>query len=102
MTRRISLGDGEHKSLRNAVRAHGNAVEHILPFIILLWMYETAGGPAASVHALGLTFLVARLLHATGMLAWQLPYRIRLRQAGAAATLLCLSALAVLCLLPKA
>jgi uncharacterized membrane protein YecN with MAPEG domain len=47
-------------------RAHGNAVEHVPFAVLVLFLFELAGGPRAVVLAIGVTLLVARLLHAWG------------------------------------
>ena len=98
ITRRVSLGDGGDKSLRNGIRAHGNAIECFLPFMIILYFYERQGADAALIWSWGLLFLGSRLLHIVGMLAYKIPFRHRMRQVGAFFTLVCLVAIPVLIL----
>lgn len=58
-----SLGDGGDIKLLRRVRAHGNFAEYV-PFILLLiGLLELGHWPAWLLHALGLTLVVARLLH---------------------------------------
>ena len=42
---RVSLGDGGHASLQQAIRAHGNAAEYIPIFLVLLAVFELNRGP---------------------------------------------------------
>ncbi|MFN3196955.1 MAG: MAPEG family protein [Bradymonadia bacterium] len=63
----VSLGDGEHKSLRKAIRAHGNCAEYA-PFSLLLMVsLESQGGAAWQLHLLGSLLLVGRAVHAYGL-----------------------------------
>jgi len=58
-----SLGDGGDPELLRRIRAHGNFSEYV-PFILLMiGMLELSHFPAIVLHVLGLTLLVARLLH---------------------------------------
>lgn len=64
---RVGLGDGGHKSLQQAIRAHGNAAEFIPIFVILLAIFELNHAPALTLHIYGAIFLAARLAHAWGL-----------------------------------
>lgn len=66
---RISLGDGGKFDLQQAIRAHGNAVECIPIFLVLLAIFELNRGPALALHIFGMSFLLARLAHAAGLYA---------------------------------
>jgi uncharacterized protein len=82
---RQSLGDGGHKDLMVAVRAHGNALEQSLLFVLLLAAWETQSGDTGlPMQLLGVGFCVARVLHAAAMFGRQL----RLRQLAHAASVL--------------
>lgn len=60
---RPSLGDGGDPALLRRIRAHGNFAEYV-PFILLMIaILEINHFPSLLLHALGLTLLVARLLH---------------------------------------
>lgn len=48
-------------------RVQGNFLEYVPMALILLWLVESGGAPAAIVHAMGLTLFAARLLHAWGL-----------------------------------
>ena len=59
-----SLGDGGDPLLLRRIRAHGNFAEYV-PFILLMMgMLELSHFSSYLLHALGLTLVVARLLHA--------------------------------------
>ncbi len=65
----VSLGTGEDGGLEQAFRVHANALENILPGmagLILLALLET---PDLVLHAFGIALVVARLLHAQGLLS---------------------------------
>ena len=64
----VFLGDGQVKALQVAIRTHGNALEHVLPMLLLLILYELLGGSKAVVDVLGLVILASRVAHATGYL----------------------------------
>lgn len=64
---KVRLGDnGDMKGMK-VIRAHANALENIPMFILLLAMYEINGGIDWVLHALGVVFLLARLIHAFGL-----------------------------------
>ena len=64
---RVGLGDGGKEDLQRAVRAHGNAVEYIPLFLILLALLEANQGGTNLLHGLGIAFVLARLSHAWGI-----------------------------------
>lgn len=67
MVRKIRLGDGGNPFMLKAIRAHANALEHAVPFILLLFFYELRA-PDAAIGLLGGLFVAARFGHAVGML----------------------------------
>jgi uncharacterized membrane protein YecN with MAPEG domain len=79
--KRIFLGDGGDAQLIAAIRAHGNLLELTPLILLLLWMMH---GPTGHRMAdiLAVVLVVARFLHAGGMLGL-VPYG---RAAGAVAT----------------
>ena len=50
-----------------AERVQGNFVENVPLALILLYLVEVAGAPAAFIHASGAALVVLRLLHAWGL-----------------------------------
>ena len=63
----VSLGDGDDKALRQAIRAHANAAEHIPLILIGLGALEALGAATAALLGYGGVLVVARLLHAMGL-----------------------------------
>lgn len=64
---KVSLGDGGHVDLQRAVRAHGNALEQCVLFMLLLGVAEASGAGRGLPWVAG-GFVAARVLHAGGML----------------------------------
>lgn len=64
---KVSLGDGEVKPLRWAMRAHGNAAEHGPVLILLLALIEAGGAPGVVAHLFGAAGLAARALASYGL-----------------------------------
>lgn len=65
---RVGIGDGDHRELARAIRAHGNLIEHAPLALVLLLIAELShalSGPA--LHAAGAAIVVGRLLHAAGL-----------------------------------
>ena len=65
-----ALGDGENPVLRRAIRVHANAVEWILPVLLVLLIAELNRAPALLLHVCGIALVVARVLHAIGLGRW--------------------------------
>ena len=58
-----SLGDGGNPAIQRRIRAHANFAEYV-PFILLMIGFlEVSHLNSYVLHGLGLTLLVARLLH---------------------------------------
>ncbi len=64
----VSLGTGESPKMERAVRIHGNTVENVPLALMLLLAAELQGASATWIHALGSGLMLARLLHAYGLL----------------------------------
>ena len=64
----IAHGDAEDKTLRRRIRAHGNFTEYAPLAVVILLMVEISGATRINTLILALAFLLARLLHAAGML----------------------------------
>lgn len=65
--KRINLGDGGDAEMQAAVRAHGNLVEFAPITLLMIYMTGDFYG-FGTVATLSVLLLVARLLHAGGML----------------------------------
>jgi uncharacterized protein len=81
----VSFGDGGHKDLLVAMRAHGNALEHSTLFAVLALAAAALPALPAAVFASCCTaFVVARVLHVWAIFTRRLPWR---QAAHAASTL---------------
>ena len=59
----IGLGHGDDQNLLRRIRGHGNFAEYV-PFILLMMaMLELTRHSTLLLHGLGITLVVARLLH---------------------------------------
>ena len=65
--KRIGLGDGGDAQMQAAVRAHGNLMEFAPLTLLMIYMASDFYG-FRTVAALSVVLLVARVLHAGGML----------------------------------
>lgn len=66
---RVGLGDGGNRDLQRAIRVHGNAIECVPVFLIMLAAFELNHGSATMLHLFGAAFLTARVAHAWGLYA---------------------------------
>ena len=67
--KKISLGDGGDPEMTAAIRAHGNLIENAPLGLILIFMANDVYGPRV-IAGLSIIFLLARLIHAAGMLGY--------------------------------
>ena len=70
---KTAFGDADDETLRRRIRAHGNFVEYVPVGLIALGLVEWNDGPPLFVWGLGVALLLARLLHAYGMLYTSTP-----------------------------
>jgi uncharacterized protein len=70
--KKISLGDGGDREMTAAIRAHGNLIELAPLTLLLLWMMHGPFGHRMP-DILAIVLVVARFLHAGGMLGF-VPY----------------------------
>ncbi|MGB0959900.1 MAG: MAPEG family protein [Halocynthiibacter sp.] len=61
---KIALGDGGNESLQKRLRAHGNAMEQIPIFLIILGLCEASSGSNWNLGAISVVFITGRVLHA--------------------------------------
>ncbi len=61
---KINLGDGGDPQMQRLIRGHANFTEYV-PLILLLMLMLELGGttPFWALHAIGITLVVARVLH---------------------------------------
>jgi uncharacterized protein len=64
---KVSTGDGDNPHLFKSIRVHANLVENAPLAMILLLAFELQGASTAMVHALGLAFVIGRILHIYGL-----------------------------------
>lgn len=93
-------GDGGKAQLNRRIRAHGNFAEYVPLILLLTALLEGGGAGRATVHALLLPLVVARLMHPIGMIAPENSFQqYAFRATSVVATLLILTAAAILLLL---
>lgn len=88
---RQSFGDGGHKDLMLAMRAHGNTLEQSLMFGLLMLLMELTQPAWGALAAVGAVFVMARLMHAVAIFKRLL----LLRQIAHVSSVLCQLALAL-------
>ncbi len=69
ISHQVANGDGGHIGLKKAIRAHGNAVEHLLPFGLAILALSFIEIKPENLAALVFGFLGVRLLHAYSLLS---------------------------------
>lgn len=88
---RVSFGDGGHKDLQIAIRAHGNTLEQSLLFGLLLVVTELHHPSGPALVWVAATFLGARFLHSLAIFR----RKLLLRQVAHGLSVLCQLALVV-------
>jgi len=68
LSKHVSLGDGGHKDVTRAIRAHGNTVEYVPLALILMALLELNGASDMAMHIYGITLVAGRALYGYGML----------------------------------
>jgi uncharacterized membrane protein YecN with MAPEG domain len=91
---RVALGSGQHRLVERAMRAHGNFAENVPLALLLLALAEVNGLPGWALHALGVTLLAGRALHATGIAREPEDFRWRVVGMGLTFTMLVAAAAA--------
>lgn len=67
LSEKVPLGDGGDAGITARMRAHANFVEYTPFVLILIALIEMAAGTSMWLWAVGVTFVLGRLLHAFGM-----------------------------------
>jgi uncharacterized protein len=93
---RVEIGDGADRELMRRMRVHANFVEYTPYALILMALVESLAAPKLLLHALGLTLLTGRCLHAYALS--QTPHILQMRVLGMILTLTTLLAGAVVCI----
>jgi uncharacterized membrane protein YecN with MAPEG domain len=65
---KTTLGDNSQPEVLAAARAQGNCAEYIAILFLMMLLAEFMGGGSTALHVLGGGILLARLLHAHGVL----------------------------------
>ena len=86
---RVSLGDGGNAELIRRTRVHGNFIEYVPLTLILMALAELQGQPAWTIHLIGGSLAVGRLVHAYGI--GRQPQIMRLRVLGMVLTVTALT-----------
>jgi len=73
----IAHGDRDNKKLRNAIQAHANSIEQIIPFTFIIFALISQNTNPSVIQFLVVSFLILRLIYAVGMTmfifrAWQI------------------------------
>jgi uncharacterized membrane protein YecN with MAPEG domain len=74
---KVPIGDRDNPRLLRAIRAHSNFSEYVPLALILITFVELQGLSLLLVHALGLSLLVGRAVHAYGVSQEKENYRFR-------------------------
>lgn len=72
----VKYADGGVSALQMARSAHSNAVDYVPITLIMLALAEYNGAAPWTIHLIGVTFVVGRVLHAQAILADKLQGRI--------------------------
>ena len=68
LAKKVSLGDGGHKDVSRAIRAHGNTIEYLPLALILMALLEINGGGSTALHSYGILLVGGRIIYSYGML----------------------------------
>ena len=64
---RIGLGDGNNLTLKKALRAHINTLEHCLPYGFVIFVLQEMNTTTSTMQLLVYGFMAARLGHAVSL-----------------------------------
>jgi uncharacterized membrane protein YecN with MAPEG domain len=67
VAKRISIGDGDDRTLSRMTRVFGNFAEYAPLVVILLVLAEMLGTAKLWLHIFGIVFIVGRIAHAVGL-----------------------------------
>jgi uncharacterized membrane protein YecN with MAPEG domain len=66
---KIGNGDGNNRTLKKAIRAHMNSVEHIIPFALILFSLVHIQFESKYISTFAIGFIIVRILHSYSMLS---------------------------------
>lgn len=74
---RIAHGDRDNKILRNAIIAHSNTLEQVIPYCLIIFALISQGTAYTIINFLVISFITIRVIYAVGITlfifrAWQL------------------------------
>jgi len=74
---RIAHGDRDNKILRNAIIAHSNTLEQVIPYCLIIFVLISQGTADTIINFLVISFITIRVIYAVGITlfifrAWQL------------------------------
>lgn len=93
---KIAIGDAGNRILQRAGRVHANFAEYVPFSLLLLCFVEANGTDVRIVHAMCLTLVVARGLHAWGVSHVREKFRFRITAIGLQIGVLASAALLIL------
>jgi uncharacterized membrane protein YecN with MAPEG domain len=64
---KVIFGDGGNAVLLQHIRVHANFIEYVPMGVVLLLVLELNGTSVTTLHALGASLFIARVLHAIGL-----------------------------------
>ena len=77
---KLAFGDGKDKSLKRAMRVHGNFIEYVPMALLMMYFVELQLNNPSLVHGLGIALLISRCVHIYGVS--QLKEIIQIRMVG--------------------
>src|SRR5262249_4494977 len=64
---RVSLGDGGDPDVLRRIRGHANFAEYVPLIVLMMAFLELRHAPGLALHAIGITLVVARVLHGVAL-----------------------------------
>ena len=100
--RDVEFGDGGNADLQTSIRVFGNFTEYVPFMLVLFLLLELAHTREILLHAIGVSFLLVRILHAVSLKvgASGVPWRRMGRFISALGTLLILMGMSLLLIKP--
>ncbi|MEO0882134.1 MAG: MAPEG family protein [Pseudomonadota bacterium] len=74
---KVSIGDAGNQELALRVRHHANLLETAALTLLAIGVLEINGTSATTLHALGIAYIIARILHPIGLKAETITHPLR-------------------------